>query len=147
MTSADVISQKRAEDETPARASAAVPQLLVIDDDPTHRMVIVRLAQKLGYATVESSTVLHAVDMITTRHFDCMTLDLHMGAQYGAELLSIMNSQQPNVPVVVISSAGNDERWEVLRTASLYGIRIAEVPKPLDVGMLRDVFMEIRDVV
>jgi len=147
MTTVDCMSPSRVDDGTTTRAREAAPQVLVIDDDPTHRTLIVRLAQKLGYGTVEAGTVVQAVDLITTRQFDCMTLDLNMGAQYGAELLGIMNSRQPNIPVIVISSAGDDERWDVLRTASLYGIRITEVPKPLDVGMLRDVFMELKDVV
>jgi CheY-like chemotaxis protein len=122
------------------------PRLLVIDDDVTHRMVISRLAQKLGYATVEASTIDEAAELISTQHFDCMTLDLRMGAQYGTELFEIMNEKQANVPVIVISSADDDERWEVLRVATLYGIRVTEVPKPLEPARLRDVFMEIKDV-
>ena len=57
-----------------------------------------------------------------------------------------MNSKQSNVPVIVISSADDEERWDVLRIATLYGIRVTEVPKPLEVGRLRDVFMDIGNI-
>ncbi len=133
-------------DAEPPCAFRPAPQLLVIDDDATHRIVIASLARKLGYATTEASTVAEAAELISTRHFDCMTLDLNMGAQNGRELLDVMNSRQANVPVIVVSSAGDEERWDVLSIASLYGIRVTEVAKPLEVGKLRDVFLEIKDV-
>ena len=147
MTSANCTSPPRAGKADPSFATESAPQLLVIDDDVTHRTIIVCLAQKLGYATTEACTVADASELISTRHFDCMTLDLHMGTQYGAELLEVMNTNQFNVPVIVISSADDEERWEVLRLATLYGIRVTEVPKPVELGMLRDVFIELKDVV
>jgi CheY-like chemotaxis protein len=134
------------EAEADRSCAKQAPQLLVIDDDVTHRMVICRLAQKFGYATTDASTIAEASELISTRHFDCMTLDLHMGAQSGTELLEVMNRRQSNVPVIVISSADDEERWEVLRVATLYGIRVTEVPKPLKIGRLRDVLLEIKDV-
>ncbi|MDQ2080566.1 response regulator [Xanthobacteraceae bacterium Astr-EGSB] len=122
------------------------PRILVIDDDTTPRMVIVKLAQRLGYATAEASTIAEAAALIRSDKFDCMTLDLRMGSQYGTELLETMSIAQADVPVIVISSADDDERWDVLRLAALYGIRVTEVPKPLEIGMLRKVFEEIRDL-
>src|SRR4051794_31097617 len=127
-------------------APAPARQLLVIDDDGTHRMVISLLARQLGYVTTEASTVVEAAALIATRRFDCMTLDLRMGMQYGAELLEVMHEVQADTPVIVISSADDEERWEVLRLATLYGIRVTEMPKPLDLGKLHDVFMEINDI-
>jgi CheY-like chemotaxis protein len=122
------------------------PRLLVIDDDTTPRMVIVKLAQKLGYATLEASTIGEAAALIATEKFDCITLDLRMGGQYGTELFEPLSHLQADVPVIVVSSADDDERWEVLRLAALYGIRITEVPKPLEIGRLRKVFEEVRDL-
>ena len=146
MTSANCTPPARADEADPSCESQPAPRLLVIDDDATLRTVIVCLAQKLGYATTEVGTVADASELISTRHFDCMTLDLNLGAQYGTELLGTMNDRQPNVPVIVISSAGDEERWDVLSIAALHGIRVTEVPKPLDAAMLRDVFMELKDV-
>ena len=122
------------------------PRILVIDDDTTPRMVIVKLAQRLGYATAEASTIAEAAALIGSGKFDCMTLDLRMGSQYGTELLETMSVAQADVPVIVVSSADDDERWEVLRLAALYGIRVTEMPKPLEIGKLRRVFEEIRDL-
>jgi CheY-like chemotaxis protein len=134
MTSAGSISDLP--DGDPAAAGeAAQPRLLVIDDDATPRMVIAKLAQKLGYATWEASTIAEATAVIAR---------LRMGGRYGTELLETMSRQQPGVPVIVVSSADDDERWEVLRVASLYGIRVTEVPKPLEIPKLRAVFEEIR---
>jgi two-component system chemotaxis response regulator CheY len=145
MTSAAPVSEFD-DGDPPVAAEPAPLRLLVIDDDATPRMVIVKLAQKLGYATWEASTIAEAAALIATKTFDCMTLDLRMGGRYGTELLEAMSRQQADVPVIVVSSADNDERWEVLRVASLYGIRVTEVPKPLEISKLRAVFEEIRYV-
>jgi CheY-like chemotaxis protein len=145
MTSAVPVSELH--DGDPAVAGEpAQPRLLVIDDDMTPRVVIVKLAQKLGYATWEASTITEAAALIAEQKFDCMTLDLRMGGHYGTELLETMSRQQADVPVIIVSSADDDERWEVLRVAALYGIRVTEVPKPLEITRLRAVFKEIRDL-
>ena len=122
------------------------PRLLVIDDDTTPRMIITKLAHKLGYAISEARTVSEAAKLIAAEKYDCMTLDLRMGSHYGTELLEAISHLQSDVPVIVISSADDDERWNVLRLAALYGIRVTEVPKPLEIGKLRQVFEEIRDL-
>jgi two-component system chemotaxis response regulator CheY len=127
-------------------AAAQPPQLLVIDDDGTHRMLICLLARKLGYGTTEAGTIEEAAELIASRTFDCMTLDLRMGSQHGTELLEVMHEKQPTVPVIVVSSADDEERWEVLRLATLFGMRITEMPKPLDLNRLREVFIEISDL-
>ena len=144
MTSVATLSPLRDADET--MVQKAPPRLLVIDDDTTPRMVIVKLAQRLGYATAEASTIAEAAALIAAEKFDCMTLDLCMGSQYGTELLETMSLEQTDVPVIVISSVDDDERWNVLRLAALYGMRVTELPKPLEVGKLRRVFEEIRDL-
>ena len=138
MTFAAALSAVQHDEQGAARK--AQPRLLVIDDDTTPRMVIVKLAQKLGYAASEASTIAEAAALIAAGKFDCMTLDLRMGSQYGTELLEAMSLSQADVPVIVISSADDDERWDVLRLAALYGIRVTEVPKPLEIGKLRQVF-------
>ena len=131
--------------DTP-HSAAPERQVLVIDDDVTHRMVICRLAQHLGYAPTEAGTIAEAAQLMSVQHFDCMTLDLHMGAQSGTELLEVMNSKQSNVPLIVISGADDEERWEVLRVATLYGIRVTEVAKPLRASKLREVFVDIEAI-
>jgi CheY-like chemotaxis protein len=146
MTTANPTPLPHDDTADPSFAPMQAKQLLVIDDDATHRTVIGILARKLGYVTTEARTVAEASELISKQHFDCMTLDLHMGTQYGAELLQVMNSRQSNAAVIVISSADDEERCEVLRVATLYGSRVTEVPKPLEIGMLRDAFVELKDV-
>ena len=124
----------------------AAAQLLVIDDDPTHRIVIGRFAQTLGYATTDAATVAEAAELIAARRFDCITLDLHMGAQNGSELFDLMSTRQTNVPVIVVSSADDEERWEVLRVATLFGVRVSEVAKPLEIDKLLAAFRELDDM-
>jgi CheY-like chemotaxis protein len=146
MTTANPTPLPHDDTADPSFAPMQAKQLLVIDDDATLRTVIGSLARKLGYVTTDASTIVEASELIATRQFDCMTLDLNMGGQSGTELLEAINSKQSNVAVIVISSADDEERWEVLRLATLYGIRVTEVPKPLAIGKLREVFKELKDV-
>jgi CheY-like chemotaxis protein len=145
MTSAFPVFQPH-DGDTPADGTPAQPRLLVIEDDAPPRMVIVKLARNLGYATREAGTIAEAAELIATEKFNCMTLDLRMGGHYGTELLETMSRHQAGVPVIVVSSADDDERWEVLRVATLFGIRVAEVAKPLGVARLRAIFEEIHDL-
>ena len=119
MTSARPMPLPQVDEAERSGSAGQARQMLVIDDDGTHRMVISLLARQLGYVTTEASTVVEAAAFIATRRFDCMTLDLRMGAQYGAELLEVMHEVQSDTPVM---------------------------PKPLDLGKLHDVFMEINDI-
>lgn len=133
-----------------ARASAAASdgilthRVLVIDDDTIHRMIIQKVATKSGYAVDQAATAQAASDCISAGRYDCILLDLKLGAQSGIELLTQMHEQKCSTPIIIISSAGESARAEVMRLARLYALKVSEMPKPVNLPALRKRLTELR---
>jgi CheY-like chemotaxis protein len=111
--------------------------LLVIDDDPVHRMVISKVGEKAGYKLSTAGTVDDAIKQLETQKFDCISLDLSLGGENGAQLLGIISQHNKQALLVVISGAAARVREETLRLANLLAIKVMEAPKPVDLISLR----------
>ena len=124
-------------DEAPT-AAADAPRLLVIDDDNLHRMIICRVAAKAGYLPVQAGSYEEAAELAQYRKFDCITLDLSLGAHGGAELLRHFWVIGCKAPVIVISGADDSVCRETVRIAKSLKFELVEsVPKPVDLSLLR----------
>jgi DNA-binding response OmpR family regulator len=117
--------------------AADAPRLLVVDDDTIHRMIILKVATKAGYVADQAATVQSASAQILANSYDCVLLDLKLGSQSGIELLTQMHEQRCQTPIIIISAAGQGARTEVMRLARLYALNISELPKPVDLAVLR----------
>lgn len=118
-------------------AGIDTPRVLVIDDDTIHRMILLKIVAKTGYAADEAATAEAASEYIATRNYACIVLDLKLGAHSGIELLTQMNQQKCRTPVIMVTSAGEAARDAVMRLARLYALNISELPKPVDLAALR----------
>jgi len=124
-------------DEVPAAAPGA-PRLLVIDDDNLHRMIVCRVAAKAGYVPVAAGTYEEAAELAQYGKFDCITLDLSLGAHGGAELLRHFWVIGCKIPVIIISGADDAVCRETVRIAKSLKFELVEsVPKPVDLSLLR----------
>jgi ActR/RegA family two-component response regulator len=70
-----------------ATARAALPRLLVIDDDNLHRMIICRAAAKAGYLPAGAASYDEATKLARETAFDGIRLDLSLGNRAGSEML------------------------------------------------------------
>jgi DNA-binding response OmpR family regulator len=128
-----------------AEASAALPRLLVIDDDYLHRKIICRVAAKAGYAPAGAGTYDEATKLALENAFDCISLDLALGQHGGIEMLHYLRGIGCKAPIVIISGADQATVHEALRAAKSLNLDIREtVLKPVDLDMLRYSFERIR---
>ena len=128
-----------------AEASAALPRLLVIDDDYLHRKIICRVAAKAGYAPAGAGTYDEATKLALENAFDCISLDLALGQHGGIEMLHYLHGVGCKAPIVIISGADQATVHETLRAAKSLNLDIREtVLKPVDLDMLRYSFERIR---
>ncbi len=116
---------------------AAALRLLVIDDDPVHRMVIGKVGEKAGYAVSTATTVEEAAERITQERFDCISLDLALGGQSGSRMLHGIARANGDVMLIVINSAAIEVREEAIESARDLRLRVVEMPKPVDLAGLR----------
>jgi len=63
------------------------PTVLVVDDDPTLRLIIARSAAQCGFEVSAVSNVEDALAIARKTTFDLLTLDIMLGKQHGIDLL------------------------------------------------------------
>ncbi|WP_129673575.1 hybrid sensor histidine kinase/response regulator [Candidatus Chloroploca sp. Khr17] len=78
----------------PGSAGAQSPRayarhLLVVEDEPLVRRVLVRQIQRLGYDVTEAAAGATALALLTAHHFDLLCTDLGMPGLSGWELIDV----------------------------------------------------------
>jgi CheY-like chemotaxis protein len=120
--------------ETPRRHPLS---LLVIDDDPIHRLVLGKIGEKAGYVLTTAGSVEDAARKIAQSKFDCISLDLSLGSESGAQVLSSIAEHNRTALLIVISGAAAATREETLQLAKSLNLNVIEAPKPVDLIALR----------
>lgn len=119
-----------------ADAPSETPRVLVVDDDPNIRKLIVASLKRDHYELAEAANGRGALEAMRRGDADCVILDLMMPEVSGWDVLE-ERSHDPNlsrIPVVVISA--NREP----AVAQAIGQNIAAfVPKPFDLDTLHAV--------
>ncbi len=89
---------------TPAPSDSA-RSVLVVEDDPTDARSIVETLESAGFATALAHSGAQALELLATRSFDAVTLDLLLPDMCGLEVLRRIRTETPRgaVPVLVIS--------------------------------------------
>jgi len=80
-------------------------QILVVEDDPITREAIHLLFKNKDLVLHEAKTGQQAYEMITTRPFDCIILDLGLPDFSGNELLQKLKAENVPIPNVIIHTA------------------------------------------
>ena len=112
--------------------------LLIIDDDPFQRMTMGKVATKAGYAVTSVATLAEATKELEARTFDCITLDLLLGGQNGMLMLGEIAKRNPAALLIIVSGASHAVRESTLSLASNFQLNAVELPKPIDLGTLRE---------
>jgi DNA-binding response OmpR family regulator len=137
------------DENSPAAAqqpqAAALPRLLVIDDDYLHRKIICRVASKAGYAPAGAATYDEAARLALEASFDCVSLDLSLGQHAGIEMLQYLRGIGCKAPIVIISGCDEVTFRETQKAAKSLNLNIWEsISKPVDLDMLRYCFERLR---
>ena len=83
-------------------------RILVIDDEPPIRKLLRMGLGTQGYLTVDAPDGRTALDLIGREPFDLAILDLGLPDIKGHELLRTIRDRKPDLPVVVVSSRGDE---------------------------------------
>ena len=114
---------------------AAVFSVLVVDDDPSIRKMIIAALRREGplYSFMEAPNGRDALDLMRSAHPDVVVLDLMMPVVSGWDVLRerAQDDELRAIPVIVVSANRDPE----LATAVNAGI-CAFLPKPFDIGAL-----------
>ncbi len=97
--------------ENPVLDIGAKTRILLIEDDPAHRILCQRSLSKdcSDYFVESTTTGQAALDRLTTANFDLVLLDYCLPDYNGLEMLKRINTIAPQTPVVMITCYDNEE--------------------------------------
>ena len=81
-------------------------RVLIVEDDPAQREMLVGFLQDLGVETEEAEDGHQALDVLDSQQIDLVVTDLRMPRMEGSELLRKIKSQNPEVGVVLVTAFG-----------------------------------------
>ncbi len=77
--------------------------VLVVEDDPSLRMLCRVNLELDRYRVLEAETVTRAEELVASEPIDIVLLDLHLGERDGLELLPALREKQPDAAVCLLS--------------------------------------------
>jgi len=101
--------------------------VLVLDDEPSLRLLCRVNLELAGYRVLEAGTLEEARRALDSEPVDAALLDMHVGTEYGLELIPELRGLEPPAAVVVLSGtsevtsvAAEPTRWAMssVRTSS-----------------------------
>ena len=110
------------EDTLSSRARSSVdakrhsPRILLVDDDPVFRAVMVRLAQAEGIDLEAYDSVLEVEPFSRIQSYDGAIFDYHLGQQDGLDLGRCLKPFFSAVPTLLVS--GDDSVGEVMKKSA-----------------------------
>lgn len=105
-------------------------RILLADDDRAVRESLKKVLEEAGYEVVCASDGDDAERKFTSQPVDLLLLDLDMPGQNGWNVFGVINSQNPLLPVVIITGLENQSDRELVPGVS------ALLEKPIDVSDL-----------
>jgi len=102
----------RVSHETPKTEAAPTYRILVCEDEPLVRNVLVQLLTRKEFIVESVDNAAEARKLLTEKHFDAMTVDLMMPEENGAEFLKKLrqDNKYADFPVIVISAVASSLR-------------------------------------
>ncbi|MEX2211411.1 MAG: response regulator [Gaiellaceae bacterium] len=108
---------------------SAQATVLVVDDDPTIRLLCRINLELDGHTVVEAGTIGEARSLLAAGA-DVVLLDVHVAGEDGRDFLAELRRERPQLPVALLT--GSTERGELLRAEA-----DALIPKPFTIDELR----------
>jgi two-component system response regulator AtoC len=84
-------------------SNSLIPHILVVDDEPVLRDLIVRFYSTIGYTAVAVASGEEALAQLAQGNIDFVVSDIQLPEMSGTELVAKMKENFPDVPIVAIT--------------------------------------------
>jgi DNA-binding response OmpR family regulator len=109
---------------------AAYKKILIVEDEPTFRSIVVRNLRARGFEVEEAENTDDAIALLTSRTPDLILLDINLPGPSGWELLRHLKASGRHIPTIIVSAVRvNPERLEEFKP-------LAYLPKPFPLEAL-----------
>ena len=110
----------------------AVLRVLVVEDEPLIREMMVEVLKDAGYEVDQATDSAEAVTLLESDGYRLLVTDIHMpGELDGFQIAERAQQYHPALPVVFVTG-----RPDVMSELTLKGARGVVLPKPFDFGRL-----------
>jgi DNA-binding NtrC family response regulator len=109
---------------------AAAPRILVVDDEPSIRLLCRVNLELEGHEVLEADSLATARSAMATGDVDVVLLDIHLHGERSDVLLAECHARQPPIPVVIVSGSADAKQLALLTHAD------AILPKPFELDEL-----------
>lgn len=113
--------------DTPAR-------VLIVEDDPNTRRVIVLLLQLRGYEVLQTGEPREGIAWVVGKKIDLVISDLHLPRMSGIDMAEAIAGNDSVPPMIAITSGARD----LVSEAEASGLFETVLRKPVDVNELLD---------
>ncbi|MBF0137508.1 MAG: response regulator [Magnetococcus sp. DMHC-1] len=109
-----VVSEENKGSTFSVHLPTVTPRLLVVDDDPDFRKLLLTFLERIGVSSTESSTARDAIHKISQYPFHLVICDVNMPEMGGFEVLSHVrsNPKTKTLPVILITGDNSMESRE-----------------------------------
>jgi len=114
-------------------------RILLADDDRAVRDSLKKVLEEAGYEVLSAVDGEDAERKFTSEPVDLLLLDLDMPGQNGWNVFGVINSQNPLLPIVIISGLKNQADSNLIPGVSAF------LEKPIDVAVLLKTIDELLD--
>ena len=98
-------------------------RILIVDDTPANRRLLVRILERLGHQADEAAGGLEALDLLGRTEHDLVLLDLQMPEPDGFETARRIRAQDPrDIRVLALTGFAEDEVRDACARAGIDGI-------------------------
>ncbi|MDA3894621.1 MAG: sigma-54 dependent transcriptional regulator, partial [Desulfobacteraceae bacterium] len=109
------------------------PEILVVDDDASHRKMLQAVLSAEGYAVTQASDGQQAVDAVKEKFYELILMDIRMNRMGGIEALKRIKEISPGIPIVIMTGyASVNTAVEALKSGAY-----DYITKPLDIDDLK----------
>jgi CheY-like chemotaxis protein len=91
----------------PVTEAKTKPKILLVDDDPAIRQILVRLLTEEDYLVLSAANGVEALVLNSSAKFDLVLLDLNMPLKDGWETFEQLSSKNPLLPIILITARPN----------------------------------------
>jgi two-component system cell cycle response regulator len=102
--------------------------VLIAEDDPDYRSLLIRRAEKMGLSVIEASDGGEAMQVIRQKRFDLMVVDLYMPGYNGIDLVKAARKIDSEVQALILTGSASVETAVLALRAGVYDY----LTKPLD---------------
>jgi two-component system, NtrC family, response regulator AtoC len=114
--------------------------ILIIDDEPGLRSGLSKLLALQGYTPLEAANAAEARTVLAASEVHLLLLDLRLGQDDGLALLRELKTEDPAIPVIIITGHGDIySAVECMKAGATNYI-----PKPIDQGLLLSIIEKER---